>query len=102
MGFGAPPAYPQCSEGLCPQEFMLSYCANSGCRKRLTSFRDGKMFQFEIVSVSVSGYENQDERDRLDEIPRRHTAHFWLCGRCAASMTLSIEPEQGLRLLSMD
>ena len=79
---------------------MVSQCANPCCGVTLTSLSEGRLFQFEIVSISVSAVD--DGTEKFDETPRRETAHFWLCSECASSMTLSIEPIGGLRLHSLD
>ena len=76
---------------------MLSQCANSSCGRPLTSLSEGRLYQFEIVSISISA--TDDDPEKLDETPHRETAHFWLCGACAKTMTLALEPLSGLRLL---
>ena len=58
------------------------------------------MFQFEIVSISVSA--DDDEKADFDEVPNRQTSHFWLCGSCSATMRLALEPAQGLQLISRE
>jgi hypothetical protein len=75
---------------------MLSECANASCGRPLTSLSEGRLYQFEIVSISVSATDESTES--LTETPHRETAHFWLCGSCAKTMTLSLEPLSGLRL----
>lgn len=79
---------------------MVSKCANSSCGVPLTSLSEGRLFQFEIVSISVSAVD--DGSEKIDESPRRDVTHFWLCSECAASMTLTLEPLGGLRLLPLD
>src|SRR5437016_14231604 len=74
---------------------MLSQCANPTCARPLTSLSEGRLFQFEIVSISVSA--TDDTNEDFDETPRRETAHFWLCPQCAATMALTLEPASGLR-----
>src|SRR5437899_8267875 len=69
---------------------MLSQCANPTCARPLTSLSEGRLFQFEIVSISVSA--TDDTNEDFDETPRRETAHFWLCPQCAATMALTLEP----------
>jgi hypothetical protein len=76
---------------------MLAYCANPSCYAPLHSFSEGRLFQFEIVSISVSA--SDDTAEPFDEKPERQTAQFWLCGSCASSMTLVLEPQKGLRLI---
>jgi hypothetical protein len=79
---------------------MLSQCANPGCGRSLTSLSEGRLFQFEITSISVSAVD--DNSEKFDETPKRDAAHFWLCSQCASSMTLTIEPLGGLRLLPLE
>jgi hypothetical protein len=79
---------------------MLSQCANPNCSRPLTSLSEGRLFQFEIVSISVSA--TDDTNEDFDETPRRETAHFWLCSQCAATMGLTLEPASGLRLVPLD
>jgi hypothetical protein len=75
---------------------MLVYCANEGCHRPLHSFSEGRLFQFEVVSISVAA---SDEKSApFDEHPERQTLHLWLCGRCASSMTLVLEPTRGVKV----
>lgn len=76
---------------------MLACCANPSCGTPVRSFAEGRLFQFEIVSISVSA--SDDMSEPFDEKPERTTAQFWLCGNCSASMTLLLEPQKGLRLV---
>jgi len=78
---------------------MLGHCVNPDCRVSLQSFNEGRFFQFEIVSISVPA---SDERALpFDEKPRRQTSHFWLCGTCASSMVVTLEPLEGLKLIPL-
>jgi hypothetical protein len=79
---------------------MLAYCANEGCKRPLHSFSEGRLFQFEVVSISVAA---SDEKSApFDEHPERQTLHLWLCGRCASSMTLVLEPARGVKVALID
>lgn len=73
---------------------MLARCVNPTCYVPLQSFCEGRLFQFEVVSISISAAD-----DNFDEEPDRQIAHFWLCGRCANEMTLVLEPRRGLTLV---
>lgn len=79
---------------------MLSQCANPACGHPLTSLSEGRLFQFEIVAISISAVDENDEN--FDETPKRETAHFWLCSGCAATMTLTLEPLHGLQLVPLE
>ena len=79
---------------------MLAYCVNPNCYTPLHSFSEGRLFQFEIVSISVSA--SDDTTAPFDEKPERQTAQFWLCGQCASNMTLLLEPIRGLRLVPLE
>jgi len=76
---------------------MLAHCVNPECVLPLRSFSEGRLFQFEVVSISVAA--NDGATAPFDEKPQRQTSHFWLCGRCAESMTLVLEPTTGLRVV---
>lgn len=79
---------------------MLAYCANEGCNRPLYSFSEGRLFQFEVVSISVAA--SDEKCAPFDEHPERQTLHLWLCGRCAASMTLVLEPARGVKVASLE
>ena len=77
---------------------MLGHCINENCRRPLQTFADGRLFQFEIVSISVTA--NDAVAAPFDERPRKETAHFWLCGNCATTFTLVLDPTHGIKLVS--
>lgn len=79
---------------------MLARCVNDSCNRPLHSFSEGRLFQFEVVSISLAA--SDENSAPFDEKPQRETVHFWLCGRCASSYTLVLEPAKGLKLLSVD
>jgi hypothetical protein len=76
---------------------MLAHCVNPNCYAPLHAFSEGRLFQFEIVSISIAA--SDDSAEPFDEKPERQTAHFWLCGSCADSLTLVLEPLRGLRVV---
>ena len=76
---------------------MLAHCVNPNCYAPLHSYSEGRLFQFEVVSISIAA--SDDTSQPFDEKPERQTSHFWLCGRCADSMTLMLEPARGLRVV---
>ena len=78
---------------------MLARCVNEHCNRPLHSFSEGRLFQFEVVSISLAA--SDDTSAPFDEKPQRETVHFWLCGRCASSFSLVLEPARGLRLVSL-
>jgi len=79
---------------------MLARCVNENCNRPLHSFSEGRLFQFEVVSISLAA--SDENSAPFDEKPQRETVHFWLCGRCAATSTLVLEPAKGLKLISVD
>ncbi len=81
-------------------DFMLARCTNENCKRPLHSFAEGRLFQFEVISISLAA--SDEKTAPFDEKPQRETLHFWLCGRCASKMTLVLEPARGLRLISLD
>ena len=68
---------------------MLSKCANPTCSTPLHYLRDGKVFQVEMNRpVPI------DSRK-----PLRRVEHFWLCGPCSITQTLTYDQEFGVRVL---
>jgi hypothetical protein len=72
-------------------------CANPTCGVPRTSFCDGRLFQFEIVAISVAA--NDDTSEPFDEKPERKITHCWLCDSCASKMSVTLDPMQGLRVV---
>jgi hypothetical protein len=78
---------------------MLAHCVNPNCCAPLHSYSEGRLFQFEVVSISIAA--SDDTSQPFDEKPERQTTHFWLCGRCADTMTLALEPLRGLKVIPL-
>jgi hypothetical protein len=79
---------------------MLARCINERCKRPLHSFPEGRLFQYEITSISLAA--TDESSVPFDEKPKRETVHFWLCGPCASRLTLILEPARGLRLVALD
>jgi predicted metal-binding protein len=79
---------------------MLARCVNENCTRPLHSFSEGRLFQFEVVSISLAA--TDDTSASFDEKPQKETVHFWLCGKCAGTFTLVLEPARGLKLLTLE
>ena len=68
---------------------MLSKCANPVCSTPLHYLRDGKVFKVEMSRpVAI------DSRK-----PLLRVEHFWLCGPCSITQTLTYDQESGVRVL---
>ena len=79
---------------------MLARCINERCNRPLYSFGEGRLFQFEVISISLAA--SDEKAAPFDEKPQRDTVHFWLCGQCVSSFTLVLEPARGLRLVTLE
>ena len=79
---------------------MTARCINENCNRKLHSFSEGRLFQFEIVSISLAA--NDETSAPFDEKPQRETVHYWLCGNCASTLTLVLEPARGLKLVLLE
>ena len=76
---------------------MVAHCTNPDCRAPLQSFSEGRLYQFEIVSISIAA--SDSALNPFDEKPERQAVHYWLCGQCAESLDLRLEPLQGLQVI---
>lgn len=79
---------------------MLRHCVNPDCRVPLHSLSEGRLYQFEIVSISIAACDS--DGSTFDEKPVREAVHYWLCGQCAGSFELRMEPLQGLRMVPLE
>ena len=76
---------------------MLAHCVNPDCCAPFHCFSEGRLYQFEIVSISIAA--SDASLTPFDERPERTAVHYWLCGQCAANLNLQLEPLQGLRVV---
>jgi hypothetical protein len=76
---------------------MLQKCANPGCPNPFRKLSEGKLFLVETESRSSA---NAGLRRWDDGIPHR-IEHFWLCGECAAVLTLAFEKGEGLKTVPL-
>jgi hypothetical protein len=68
---------------------MLSKCANPECSNTLHYLRSGKVFKIEMEGPAlVNGRK-----------PVRRVEHFWLCGTCSETQTLTYSNGEGVRVL---
>ncbi len=77
----------------------MTSCVNRNCSRPVATFLEGRLFHFEVTSISVAADDTQ--RKDFDETPQRKGMYFWLCGSCAATMTLILEPVGGLQLVPL-
>jgi hypothetical protein len=68
---------------------MLSKCANPDCTSTLHYLREGKVFKVE----SEAGIFLLDGTK-----PARKVEHFWLCGNCSSTMTLTYDKVRGVQM----
>jgi hypothetical protein len=69
---------------------MLSKCLNSCCSATFQYLRQGRLFRIDFADASrrsaCSGRQDEDSRPSK----ARSIEHFWLCEKCAATLTLKV------------
>ena len=76
---------------------MTSRCANPACAIPLRNLRDGRLFQFEVrpkFPIPDQLRENQGPSAAARLV--RKVSHFWLCGKCASTLTLAFDALKGV------
>jgi hypothetical protein len=59
--------------------------------------RDGRLFQFEVKpKFANSGELSKDQGPSATERLVRKVSHFWLCGKCASTLTLAFDALKGV------
>ena len=79
---------------------MVSRCANPQCAVPLRYLRDGRIFQFEVRPVSGASF-TAPENGASAKKPSRAVSHFWLCGQCASTMTLTFDELRGVTVIPL-
>jgi len=74
---------------------MLAKCANPSCSTPLVYLREGKIFMME----SPQSQTDKDGAVFMRPRSSRRVEHFWLCGPCAAQMTLTYHRERGIEVV---
>lgn len=67
---------------------MVSRCANPGCGARFHYLSQGRLFHFEVAAKSPDRTSSAGPR-LVGQ--RKKVEHFWLCSKCASSMTLKFD-----------
>jgi len=67
---------------------MMVQCANPACGKPLRYLFGGRLFQF--------GVRAHDERKLA-----RRVAHFWLCGPCSSTLSLTFDLREGVKVVPL-
>jgi len=61
---------------------MVGQCVNPKCGRELRYLRDGRIYLFEVVAMPGT----------------RRPEHFWLCGKCSATMKLNLSATGEVKL----
>jgi hypothetical protein len=75
---------------------MLAKCANPSCSAPFLYLREGKLYQMEVVDDGCAGAPDNQPGPGAERKPVRRLEFFWLCGRCAAEMTLAFTRGRGV------
>lgn len=76
---------------------MISKCANPDCSVPLRYLRHGRIFRFDVPSLSFEAI-GSAWRAKMS----RKVAHFWLCGHCCQTMTLIFDPVIGAKVHALE
>ncbi len=72
---------------------MIAKCANPDCNAPFRYLREGRIFQ---VDRDAAGRHIVGPFLISDNGAPHRLEHFWLCGVCARTLTLAIDPERGV------
>ncbi len=73
---------------------MVAKCANPNCSSTFLHLSDGKLFRWDTESNLPTHADFG--ADPIARKPMRHIEFFWLCNRCAQSMTLTFRKGVGV------
>ncbi len=67
---------------------MLSRCANPACSAPFRYLHEGRIFNFD------SGLSVEAVHSGRGDLNERHIEHYWLCARCAETLTVVLVARQ--------
>jgi hypothetical protein len=71
-------------------------CANPACCAPLRYLFDGRLFQFGVRSHDADRYAHLSTRKLA-----RQVAHFWLCGQCSSTLSLTFDLREGVKVVPL-
>ncbi len=81
---------------------MLSKCLNPCCSATFQYLRQGRLFRIDFAEMdrrsACSGQQIADSQ----RVNARPSEHFWLCGKCAATMTIAVSGAGEVRLVPFE
>ena len=85
---------------------MVAKCANPACSTPFHYLREGKVFRVEVdVTPAAIPGDNADfsNRNKVPFLvktrkPNRKVEHFWLCGPCSQTMSLTFDKDLGINV----
>lgn len=81
---------------------MLSKCLNSSCSATFQYLRQGRLFRIDFTEAerrnALSGQEVVD----FDRTMACRIEHFWLCDKCAATMTIKVGDDGEVHLVPIE
>ena len=75
---------------------MLAKCANPSCCTELVYLREGKIFMIESPQPPLNLVGAEPATPKL----QNRVEHFWLCGPCSVSMTLTLDGQRRVQVVS--
>jgi hypothetical protein len=72
---------------------MIVQCANPACARPLRYLFGGRLFQFGVRAHDA-------ERNSHLKLARR-VAHFWLCGQCSSTLSLTFDLREGVKVVPL-
>ena len=81
---------------------MLSKCLNPSCSAIFQYLRQGRLFRIDFAEAGRRGARSGQEI--ADSFPNkaRRIEHFWLCEKCASTMTIEVNDAGEVRLVPFE
>jgi hypothetical protein len=73
---------------------MVSRCANPGCGAQFQYLSEGRLFHFEVAAKPHEKQASPGPKLVGQKKSIARVEHFWLCARCAGSMTLKFDKNE--------
>ena len=75
---------------------MIVQCANPACARPLRYLFGGRLFQFGVRAQDAERTPHLSSRKLA-----RRVAHFWLCGQCSSTLSLTFDLRDGVKVVPL-
>jgi hypothetical protein len=81
---------------------MLSKCLNPSCSATFQYLNQGRLFRIDFSEAARKQHSGSRQKPRAVRSKSSPLEHFWLCKECAQSMTVALDADGEVRVITLN